>query len=159
MTHRPDQFEAGRQLLELQLAMMKGAMMFMAGSAQRFAQLGLVPAAPQESQRTRQTATAQPHATVPPARQRRGNAPAAPAAAPSGRLAAAGRDYALRVQEDVDSILHAFAMVPDTADRLIRASALLTEKPGQEAAPPARRRAKVMSPRRTTRRDAGEHAR
>lgn len=154
MNQRPD-LQAGRQLLELQLAMMKGAMTLMADSAQRIVALGLGAAAPatRDAPARRQDPAAPTPVSVAPQRQRRTPAPSRAA----DRLS--GKDYALRMQEDVDSILHAFAMVPDAADRLIRTSALLTEKPGKETAARERRPAKPAPARRPARREAGEHAR
>jgi hypothetical protein len=58
-----------------------------------------------------------------------------------------------RLQEDVDSILHAFAMVPVAADRAIR-SAAVTGDPEAGAPPAKARAAPARKPRRT-----GEHAR
>lgn len=153
MTHRPDHFEAGRQLLELQLAMMKGAMAFMAGSTQRIVEISLGAAAPGRRQDPAARANA---AVVPPAQ--RGTAPATFAPAKTVRLPAS-KDYALRMQQEVDSILHAFAMVPDTADRLIRTSALLTEKPGKGTEPRVRPPGPPAPARRGARRAAAEHAR
>lgn len=155
MNHRPDHLEAGRQLLELQLAMMKGAMTLMADSAQRFVELSL-GAASSTGIPSLRPGPAAPASAAP--RQQRGKAPAPPASAKTVPLAAS-KDYALRMQEDVDSILHAFAMVPDTADRLIRTSALLTEKPGKEQASQVRLPAKPAPARRPARREAAEHAR
>lgn len=151
MKDRPDHLEAGRQLLELQLAMMKGAMTLMAQSAQRFVELSL-GAAPSAGEQRQGSAPAVSAAAAP-------HQPAPLLVAKTARLSAASKDYALRMQQDVDSILHAFAMVPDTADRLIRTSALLTEKPGKETAPGVHGPAKPAPARRQARRDAAEHAR
>lgn len=154
MNQRPDHLQAGRQLLELQLAMMKGAMTLMADSAQRFVELSLGAAAsvPRDAAARRQerAGPAPTLAAPPPPRH------APPPSRTADRLS--GKDYALRMQEDVDSILHAFAMVPDAADRLIRTSALLAEKPDGETAIRGRRPAKA-APARRHRREAGEHAR
>ena len=157
MNQRPDHLQAGRQLLELQLAMMKGAMTLMADSAQRIAELGFGAAAAVTrgaSPRGQERAAPAPVAAA-PQRQRKTPAPSRAA----DRLS--GKDYALRMKEDVDSILHAFAMVPDAADRLIRTSALLTQKPGEETAARERRSPKPAPARarRPARREAGEHAR
>ena len=159
MNQRPDPLQAGRQLLELQLAMMKGAMTLMAGSAQRFVELSLGAAASGTggASARRQDAAAPPPASAASHQQRTEVAtPVRPAKA--ARLAA-GKDYTRRMQEDVDSILHAFAMVPDAADRLIRTSALLTEKPGKETASRVRQPASPVPGRRPVRREAADHAR
>lgn len=155
MNQRPDHLQAGRQLLELQLAMMKGAMTLMADSAQRIVELslGTVASAPRDASARRPDPAAPEPASAAPHRQRK--TPTPPRTA--DRLSS--KEYALRMQEDVDSILHAFAMVPDAADRLIRTSALLAEKPGKEAAARERRPAKPAPSRRPARREAGEHAR
>lgn len=153
MNQRPDHLQAGRQLLELQLAMMKGAMTLMADSAQRIAELGFGAAASATRGASARREDPAAPAAVPAAPRRQHKTPAPSRAA--DRLS--GKDYALRMQEDVDSILHAFAMVPDAADRLIRTSALLTEKPGKETAARERRPAKPA--RRPAQRDAAEHAR
>ncbi|HEY0883818.1 MAG TPA: hypothetical protein VGE20_00965 [Ramlibacter sp.] len=157
MNQRPDHRQAGRQLLELQLAMMKGAMTLMADSAQRIAELGFRAAASATggAAARRQGPAAPAPASSAPHRRRETPRPSRAA----DRLS--GKDYALRMQEDLDSILHAFAMVPDTADRLIRTSALLTEKPGKETAARERRLAKPLPApaRRPARGEAGEHAR
>lgn len=154
MTDRPDPFKAGRQLLELQLAMMTGAMTLVAESAQRAVELGLAAAATAggASGRRPDPVAHAPAAAVPRAPRSQSPIPTKAARAPTGK------DYALRMQHDVDSILHAFAMVPDAADRLIRTSALLTEKPGKEPPLRASTPAKPV-PRRRLPRDAREHAR
>lgn len=156
MNQRPDHLQVGRQLLELQLAMMKGAMTLMADSAQRIVALGFgaAPPAARDAPARRPDPAAPAPAAAAPQRQRKTPAPSRAAA----RLP--GKDYALRMQEDVESILHAFAMVPDAADRLIRASALLTEQPGRETGSHARGApAKPAPARRPARREAPEHAR
>lgn len=157
MNQRPDHLQAGRQLLELQLAMMRRAMTLMADSAQRFVELSLGAAnlgPGGAALRQDRPAPAPAAASLQP---RPGSAPAAARPASAARIADT-RDYALRMQQDVDSILHAFAMVPDAADRLIRTSALLAEKPGRETA--ARERpAKPAPARRPGRRQGAEHAR
>ena len=155
MNRGPDHLQPGRELLELQLAMMKGAMTLMADSAQRFVALSLgVVSTAGAAARRQGTATAA-CASAAPRRQRQTPTP------PRTADRASSKDYALRMQEDVDSILHAFAMVPDAADRLIRTSALLTEKPGAETAARERRSPKPAPARarRAARREAGEHAR
>lgn len=149
MSHHPEHLQAGRELLELQLAMMKGAMTLMADSAQRFVELSLRAASTAGAAARRQGPAAAAPASAAPHQPRK--TPTPPRTA--DRLSS--KDYALRMQEDVDSILHAFAMVPDAADRLIRTSALLTEQPGQERAGRDRRAAKPALDRR----DAAEHAR
>ncbi len=156
MTQRPDHFEAGRQLLELQLAMMTGAVTLMAQSAQRIVELGLRAAAPGAGvvPGPRPDPVAHTPAPAMPRRHRsQSPTPGKDARAP------AGKDYALRMQQDVDSILHAFAMVPDAADRLIRTSALLTERPGKEPAARVQAPAKPMPVRRPAHRETREHAR
>ena len=155
MTHRPDHLQAGRQLLELQLAMMQGAMTLMAGSAQRFVELSLGAAASSTrgAPALRPAPTAAASGSAAPHRQ-----PGQLPSAKTARLAPGSKEYTLRMQEEVDSILHAFAMVPDAADRLIRTSALLTEQPGREAESRVRRPAKPATARRPARRQA-EHAR
>lgn len=157
MNQGTDHLQAGRQLLELQLAMMRGAMTLMADSAQRIAELGLgaAAAATRGASTRREDPPAPAPASAAPRRKREAPAPSRAA----DRLSS--KDYALRMQEDVDSILHAFAMVPDAADRLIRTSALLTEKPGDETAARQRRSPKPAPARarRPARREAGEHAR
>ena len=157
MKSRPDPLQAGRQLLELQLAMMKGAMTLMADSAQRFVELSLGAAAPGTggASALRQAAAAPQPASA--SHQQRTESAATVRPAKAARLAAS-KDYTLRMQQDVDSILHAFAMVPDAADRLIRTSALLTEKPGKEPAPRVRRPARPVPGRRPVRREAADHA-
>ncbi|HWI81981.1 hypothetical protein [Ramlibacter sp.] len=70
----------------------------------------------------------------------------------------ARRQYTVQVQENVDSILHAFAMAPAMADRLIRTSALRTDGPVATATRTPPRAAKPKQPRRTAR-AAGEHPR
>lgn len=155
MNRGPDHLQPGRELLELQLAMMKDAMALMADSAQRFVALSLgVVSTAGAAARRQGTATAA-CASAAPRRQRQTPTP------PRTADRASSKDYALRMQEDVDSILHAFAMVPDAADRLIRTSALLTEKPGAETAARERRSPKPAPARarRAARREAGEHAR
>lgn len=157
MNQGTDHLQAGRQLLELQLAMMRGAMTLMADGAQRIAELGLgaAAAATRGASTRREDPPAPAPASAAPRRKREAPAPSRAA----DRLSS--KDYALRMQEDVDSILHAFAMVPDAADRLIRTSALLTEKPGDETAARQRRSPKPAPARarRPARREAGEHAR
>lgn len=159
MKYHPDHMEAARQLLEMQLSMMKGAMALMAGSAQRIVELSLGAAAS-----TKREALGRPQVRVTPA------AAPAPAAKPAKtltdaplasavRVAPTRQEYALRLQEDMDSILHAFAMVPDTADRLIRTSALLADRPGTGTEPRARGPARPLSARRPARRASADHAR
>ena len=152
MNQRPDPLQVGRGLLELQLAMMKSAMALIADSAQRFVELSLGAAASGTAGAAarRHGAAAAAPALAAPHRQRKTATPRT-----ADRLSS--KDYAVRMQEDVDSILHAFGMVPDAADRLIRTSALLTEKPGNETAAPEPRLAKPA--RRPARREASEHAR
>jgi hypothetical protein len=60
---------------------------------------------------------------------------------------------AQRLQEDVDAILHAFAMMPVAADRAIRSAVVKQDA----AAPPRPRPARQT--RRKPARGAGEHAR
>lgn len=155
MNRGPDHLQAGRELLELQLAMMKGAMTLMADSAQRLVALSLGVASTAGAAARRQGTATAACASAAPRRQRQTSTP------PRTADRASSKDYALRMQEDVDSILHAFAMVPDAADRLIRTSALLTEKPGAETAARERRSPKPAPARarRAARREAGEHAR
>lgn len=151
----PDHVQAGRELLELQLAMMKGAMTLMADSAQRLVALSLGVASTAGAAARRQGTATAACASAAPRRQRQTPTP------PPTADRASSKDYALRMQEDVDSILHAFAMVPDAADRLIRTSALLTKKPGEETAARERRSPKPAPARArcAARREAGEHAR
>jgi len=155
MNPDPDHLQAGRELLELQLAMMKGAMTLMADSAQRFVALSLGVASTAGAAARRQGIATAACASAAPRRQRQTPTP------PRTADRVSSKDYALRMQEDVDSILHAFAMVPDAADRLIRTSALLTEKPGEQTAARERRSPKPAPARarRAARREAGEHAR
>lgn len=153
MNRGPDHLQAGRELLELQLAMMKGAMTLMADSAQRLVALSLGVASTAGAAARRQGTATAACASAAPRRQRQTPTP------PRTADRASSKDYALRMQEDVDSILHAFAMVPDAADRLIRTSALLTEKPGAETAARERRSPAPARARRAARREAGEHAR
>jgi hypothetical protein len=153
MNRGPDHLQAGRELLELQLAMMKGAMTLMADSAQRLVALSLGVASTAGAAARRQGTATAACASAAPRRQRQTPTP------PRTPDRASSKDYALRMQEDADSILHAFAMVPDAADRLIRTSALLTEKPGHEVAGRDRRPAKAAPVRRAARRAAAEHAR
>jgi len=133
MNRDPDHLQPGRELLELQLAMMKGAMTLMADSVQRLVALSLGVASTAGAAARRQGTATAACASAAPRRQRQTPTP------PRTADRASSKDYALRMQEDVDSILHAFAMVPDAADRLIRTSALLTEKPGAETAARERR--------------------
>lgn len=60
-----------------------------------------------------------------------------------------------RMQEDVDAILHAFAMMPVAADRIIRGAALGRER---EAAP-ARSLGAATARKPRRRGPSGEHAR
>lgn len=154
MSQGPDHLQAGRELLELQLAMMKCAMTLMAEGTQRLAQLGFGAVSPPGAAARQDPAAATP-ASAAPQRQRQ----LEPATPPQRADGLSSKDYALRMQEDVDSVLHAFAMVPDAADRLIRSSALLTEKPGHDAAGRDHRPAKAAPVRRAARGAAGEHAR
>jgi hypothetical protein len=64
---------------------------------------------------------------------------------------------AQRMQQDVDSILHAFAMMPVAANRAIRGAALAREE--KLAATEPARTAPARKTRRTSPRPAGDHAR
>jgi hypothetical protein len=59
-----------------------------------------------------------------------------------------------RMQEDMDSILHAFAMMPVAANRALRGAAL-----PREQSIPAARTAPARKSRRQPARQAGDHAR
>lgn len=167
MSEGPDYVGAGRQLLELQLAMMRGAMSFMTSGTQRLVQLGLAaaaasaarglpgPASRASAREGDQTRTA-PAARAPAAAAASSDPPFVTAA----RLASARKDYVERMQEDVDSILHAFAMAPDTADRMIRAAVQKAERPASGGKEPrAAGPAKPASHHRRAASRSAEHAR
>lgn len=151
MSERADFLDAGRQLLELQLAMMNGALNIMTSGTRQLMQLGLAATTP----------AARAAAGSPAASAARTKAAARPAPAPGDpRPASAREDYVLRVQEDMESILHAFAMAPDTADRMIRAAVQQAERPaGGRREPRAAAPAKPSLRRRRAAPGAAEHAR
>ena len=166
MSQRPDFVDAGKQLLELQLTMMRGAMSIMTSGTQRLMELGFAAAAssaraaPEVSgaasrERARGVPTVAPGSVA-----ARSPVPADPPFAAAARLASARKDYVLRMQEDVDSILHAFAMAPDTADRMIRAAVQKAERPASGGKEPrAAGPAKPASHRRRAAPRTSEHAR
>jgi len=172
MSEGTDYMGAGRQLLELQLAMMRGAMSFMTSGTQRLMQLGLAAAAasagrglPDPSGRAGARERVEPAPSPASAARGRhapaaGQAPIDPPFVTAARLASARKDYVERMQEDVDSILHAFAMAPDTADRMIRAAVQKAERPASGGKEPrAAGPAKPTSHRRRAAARSAEHAR
>lgn len=135
MDERTEHVPNGTQLLELQLTVIRQAMTWMASGTRQWMQLGMAAAYGKPL----------PGLSLPHAKQ----------------LASASKDYALRVQEDVDSILHAMAMAPVAADRLIRTAALRHEGPAGTAvqAHTAAPAGKPAPAKRRGKRAAGEHAR
>ena len=168
MEQRNDLLAAGQSILEFQLAMLR-----LAGQgAQRIFELGFAAAA--SSTGGSPDATRKPVGRKDPKEVLSATAALASAntkravsygsrfsdlrlATPS-QLASANREYVERMQENVDSMLHALAMAPVAADRLIRAAAAATERPSSAAATPAPRRpapskrGKARAPQR------GDHA-
>jgi hypothetical protein len=128
-------YVAGRTFLELQLAFMKQAFSLAGQGTQRMLDISL--------------------AAKDKRRVSRGETAPDPGYATSAQLARARVDYVTRMQEDVDTILHAFAMAPVAAERAILESA--QRKPpardGAVKAHPARK-----APRKKARAARGEHA-
>lgn len=139
MDERAGQVPTGAELLELQFTVMRQAMTWMASGTRQWMQIGMAAAYGKPL-----PGLALPNAT---------------------QLASANKDYALRVQEDVDSILHAFAMAPVAADRLIRSAAIGREGPARTTndvrtrGPASPAVAKPVSGKRRGTRAAAEHAR
>ncbi|HKB53869.1 MAG TPA: hypothetical protein VKD22_07710 [Ramlibacter sp.] len=134
MNERADHVPTGTELLDFQLRVMRDAMTWMASGTQQLMQLGMAAAC----------GKAMPGLRLPNAKQ----------------LASASKDYALRVQEDVDSVLHAFAMAPVQAERLIRTAALGREGPLKTSTRAhSRAPAKGMAGKRRATLASGEHAR
>lgn len=138
MKEGDDAGRAAAGLLHLQLAMMSGALTLFASGAQQLLRFGL-PVSHEPAPRTA--------------------GPLPPALAIAREIAAANErqaEYARRIQADLDTILHAFAMAPAAADRLIRTATLAAGGPGRSGGEPRR----VKAPAGRARlRPAGEHAR
>lgn len=131
---KSSRYQPGRSFLELQLAFMNQALSLAGQGAQQMLRSLESPG----HKRQRRTASEAPAAQV----------------ATREQLARAQADYVTRMQEDVDQILHAFAMVPVAAERAILQS-VQREPARREKSPEAQ--PKVQSkPRRAKPR--GEHA-
>jgi hypothetical protein len=151
MEQRNDYLAAGQAILEFQLALMRGAMSVAGQGAQRMLELGFAAAASSTGDSLDATpklvGSRDPKdvlsltAALASANTKRaasyGSRFSDLRFATSTQLASANREYVERVQENVDSMLHALAMAPVAADRLIRAAAAASEQPSRAAAGPA----------------------
>lgn len=168
MEQANDYVAAGQAILDFQLAMMRGAMAVAGHGAQRMLELGMAAAAATPSPSPNGAGTlggshASRQALAKTAALASATTKHEPAFgsrfadlrfATSSQLASANREYVERMQENVDSMLHALAMAPVAADRFIRATVAASERPTSNtgaAAPPRRRSAparKAARPRR-----------
>lgn len=123
--------QPGRSFLELQLAFMNQAFSIAAQQVLRSLE------APSHTRQRRTPET-----------------PATPLAT-HDQLAQARAEYVTRMQEDVDQILHAFAMVPVAAERAILQSVRREPAHRREAAPHVQPKGQPKLRRRKAR---GEHA-
>jgi hypothetical protein len=160
MEQRNDYLAAGQAILEFQLAMMRQAMAVAGQGAQRMLELGFAAAASSTGESLNATrklvGSRDPQdvlsvtAALASANTKRAAAYGSRFSdlrfATSSQLASANREYVERMQENVDSMLHALAMAPVAADRFLRAAAAASERPsGTEAASASTRAASPKS--------------